>query len=364
MTFRAALEHTLLTIVTTRDLLSLAILSVLLYAFYYPAPYAHQSARALPVVVVNGDGGTAARRLLDDLGETRSVRVVGEVPDMVAARGAVRDRKADGILLISRDFTSGALTGRGTAGIALWLNGTYLLRAQSIGTGVAATLAGAIDRWRAAQGGARLAAMPTILVHPLFNTTLGYRDYIFPAVANIILQQTLLLACARLMAERQRRRERRMSVAAALGMWAACTLVGVLSALLYFGMIYWIQDIPHAGALPALLVAVPVFAATVAALGLLLGKLFNSGDDALKILLPTSVPLVFLAGFAWPLHAMPGWLSALAWFSPATCAMHIFVPLNQMGASLEDVFGPLAKLMALLALYGGLNIWSSTNSAR
>lgn len=34
MTFRAALEHTLLTIVTTRDLLSLAILSVLLYAFY------------------------------------------------------------------------------------------------------------------------------------------------------------------------------------------------------------------------------------------------------------------------------------------------------------------------------------------
>ncbi len=172
--------------------------------------------------------------------------------------------------------------------------------------------------------------MPTILVHPLFNTTLGYRDYIFPAVANIILQQTLLLACARLMAERQRRRERRMSVAAALGMWAACTLVGVLSALLYFGMIYCIQDIPHAGALPALLVAVPVFAATVAALGLLLGKLFNSGDDALKILLPTSVPLVFLAGFAWPLHAMPGWLSALAWFSHATCDMHIFVPLNQM----------------------------------
>lgn len=105
-------------------------------------------------------------------------------------------------------------------------------------------------------------------------------------------------------------------------------------------------------------------AAAEAAVGLLLGKLFNSGDDALKILLPTSVPLVFLAGFAWPLQSMPGWLSALAWFSPATCAMHIFVPINQMGASLEDVFGPLAKLMALLALYGGLNIWSSINSAR
>ncbi|MCI1141255.1 ABC transporter permease [Sphingomonas sp. WKB10] len=32
--------------------------------------------------------------------------------------------------------------------------------------------------------------------------------------------------------------------------------------------------------------------------------------------MPTSVPLVFLAGFAWPLQSMPGWLSALAWFSP------------------------------------------------
>ena len=52
MSFAAAFEATLLTIARTREILSLAVLSVLLYAFYYPAPYEHQSAQALPFVVV------------------------------------------------------------------------------------------------------------------------------------------------------------------------------------------------------------------------------------------------------------------------------------------------------------------------
>lgn len=55
MSFRRTFEETLLTILTTRDLVAVAVLSVLLYAFYYPAPYAHQTATRLPVVVVDGD---------------------------------------------------------------------------------------------------------------------------------------------------------------------------------------------------------------------------------------------------------------------------------------------------------------------
>ncbi|MFD2782697.1 ABC transporter permease [Novosphingobium pokkalii] len=73
--------------------------------------------------------------------------------------------------------------------------------------------------------------------------------------------------------------------------------------------------------------------------------------------MPTSVPLVFLAGFAWPLSAMPGWLAALAWLSPATAAMHLFIRFNQMGASLAEAWGPLAAILALAALYGAAWLW-------
>lgn len=352
MSFRRTFEETLLTILTTRDLVAVAVLSVLLYAFYYPAPYAHQTATRLPVVVVDGDHSPLSRRLIAHLGETRAVAVVGEVADMPAARTAMRERRAEAILMLSPDFTRNALAGRGTSGVALWLNGTYLLRAESIGAGLAEVVIDTLDDWRAARGGVlvRQAGMP-VLVHPLFNTTGGYRDYIFPAVANIILQQTLLFASARLIAERRRRISAPVRLSDALGMWVACMVIGMLAAFFYFGFVYWVQDIPRGGNMPLLLLAVPAFAGAVAALGLAAGTFFRNGDDALKILLPTSVPLVFLAGFAWPLDAMPCWLATLAWASPATGGMHLFIRLNQMGARASEVVGPLATLLLLILFY-------------
>ncbi|PMY00798.1 ABC transporter permease, partial [Pseudomonas sp. MPR-R2A5] len=81
--------------------------------------------------------------------------------------------------------------------------------------------------------------------------------------------------------------------------------IGTLAGGLYFGLVFWVQDIPHGGNLAALALVVPLFAATVSALGMLAGSLVRSGDDALKLLIPTSIPFVFLSGFAWPLVAMP-----------------------------------------------------------
>ncbi|MFN3675841.1 MAG: ABC transporter permease [Sphingomonas pseudosanguinis] len=365
MSVRAAFEQTLLTILTTRDLVAVAVLSVLLYAFYYPAPYAHQTATRLPVVVVDGDHSPLSRRLVAHLGQTRAVAVVGEVADMPAARAVMRERGAEAILMLSPDFTRNALSGRGTSGVALWLNGTYLLRAESVGAGLAEVVVDTIEEWRAARGGvaARQAAMP-VLVHPLFNTTGGYRDYIFPAVANIILQQTLLFASARLIAERRRRNPAPVRLPAALGIWLACTVIGMLAAFFYFGFIYWVQDMPRGGNMPMLLVAVPAFAGAVAALGLAVGTFFRNGDDALKILLPTSVPLVFLAGFAWPLDAMPRWLATLAWASPATGGMHLFIRLNQMGARASEVVGPLGILLLLTLVYLGVFVFRIGRVAR
>lgn len=362
MKFWTAIEQTLLNIVTQRDIMSLAILSVILYGFYYPAPYAHQSAQALPLVVVDGDHSALSRRLIHDLGTVRAVKIEAVLPDMASARAAVQAREAEGILLLSDNLSGEALTGRGSAGLGLWINGTYLLRAESIGSAITEVLNDAVGALRAQTSGNHGAAAqtPPILVQPLYNTTDGYRDYVFPAVANIILQQTLLLATARLSAERRRKRQwQGQGMGYALGSWAACTLIGILAAFFYFGFLYWVQDIPRGGNIPALFIAVPLFAGAVSALGLWLGSYFRSGDDAVKIIAPTSLPLVFIAGFAWPLSHMPQWLATLAWLSPATAGMHSFVRFNQMGAHLSEAGGPLMVLAALMLVYGAAFLWRS-----
>jgi len=355
MSFRQSFEQTLLTIVTTRDIMAVAILSVLLYAFYYPAPYEHQAAQALPLVVVDGDQNALSRLLIARLGDTRAIRLVGEMPDMATARAAIRNREAEGILLLSPGFSGDVLTQRPGAGIGLWLNGTYLLRAEGLGTGLVDVITDTLDETLASRRGSP-SARQSVTVQPLFNTTAGYRDYIFPSVANIILQQTLLLASARLIAERRRRGEPALPPAGALGQWAACTLIGILASFFYFGFVYWVQDIPRAGNISALFLSVPLFAMAVAGLGLWIGSFFRNGDDAFKLLLPTSVPLVFLTGFAWPLSEMPGWLASLSWLSPATVAMHLFIRFNQMGATISEAAGPLAMMALLAVVYGTASI--------
>jgi ABC-2 type transport system permease protein len=350
---RHAFEATLFEILGARELLSLAVISVLFYAFYYPAPYSQQQAIALPLVAVDQDQTPLSRAIVRGLGDTQSVRIVEQAPDMAAARQAVRERRADGILYLSRGLTTAALDHRPGAGAALIVNGAYFVRAE----GIARALGDVVADQAARLGGALGESDDSgpagwIRVQPLFNTTGGYRDYVFPAIANIILQQTLLLAAARLIAERRRRGVWRGDTAAALGSWAALTVIGMFGALFFFGFAFWAQDVPRAGNVPSLLIAVPLFGAAVAALGLLVGSFFRNGDDALKLLMPTSVPLVFLAGFAWPLDEMPRWLAALAWLSPATAAMHVFVRFNQMGASIAEAAGPLAVMAALAVAYG------------
>jgi ABC-2 type transport system permease protein len=350
MTFVRAIEQTFFTILRSRELFALAILSVLFYAFYYPAPYEQQTANDINLVVVDADRSPLSRALVRHLSDTRTVHVLGELANLADARELIHARKADGVLYFAPNAGQQVLDGRGGSGIALWLNGSYFVRAEAIGSTLAEVALDAVAELEQAVPALSRQDRQPILEQPIF-TTGGYRDYVFPAVANIILQQTLMAASARLVADRRRRGWQVMKPAEALGMLVACATIGMLSAGFYFGLIYWIQDVPHGGNMPGLLISMPLFAFAVVGLGMFAGSLFRNGDDALKVLLSTSLPLLFLGGFAWPLYQMPDWLATIAWLSPATVATHLFIRFNQMGATLSEARGPLLMMAALALVY-------------
>jgi len=352
--FRAGFETTLLTIIRSRELISTLVLAVVLYGFYYPAPYTQQSARRLPVAVVDSERSDLTRAIVRNLSATREVAIVAQAPDFPAAAEMLRHRQVDGIVLLPRGFTRNLLTGAPGGGVGVWVNGTYLLRARDIGSAVTAAIGGVAQaRLGPILAGLHLRAPSPIIVRPLFNTHEGYKDYVFPAVASIILQQTLLFGSAMVMAERRERPGWRMRNTGFLGTWAALSMIGTLAALFYFGLIFWLQDVPRGGNVEALLVTAPLFAMAVSALGLLVGSLLDTRNRAMQVLVPTSVPLFFLTGSAWPLESMPRWVAALAELSPATTAVHLFVRLNEMGASLAEVSTLTLNMAGLVMLYGG-----------
>ena len=265
------------------------------------------------------------------------------------------------MVLIARGLQRQLRTGAPGAGIAVWVNASYLLRASTIGEAVTEVLRDlAVEKLDVLGQAVRTGPPVTIVREPMFNPTAGYKGYVFPAVTIVIIQQTLLFGVATFVGGRRRDGRWRMGHGEYLGTWAAFTSVGLLTCLFLFGFIFWVQGIPHDENVAGMLLAAPLLAASVAGLGLWLGSYFDRSERAMMILAPTSAPFFFLSGTAWPLDQMPGFVRAVAKLIPSTSGVQVFVPLNQMHASLADVAPGVLTLLGLALLYGGLGWWRIT----
>jgi ABC-2 type transport system permease protein len=98
------------------------------------------------------------------------------------------------------------------------------------------------------------------------------------------------------------------------------------------------------------LLTVPFLIATIF-LGFTVRAFFTRRETAMQVILFTSLPLVFLGGFAWPVEALPAWVHRAASLVPGTSAIPAYLRLTRMGAGLADVTRETAVLWALAALY-------------
>lgn len=352
--FWHALGHTLATVAANRPILLTVVFAVVLYGFYYPSAYKMQTVIKVPVAVVDLDDSPLSRSFLRQLASTREVEITAQPPSILAAQELLRADRVDGVVVIAPDLELSVL--RGTpGGIKVYLKGAYLVRARFIGEALGGAIAGSVQQMVAplAASGLLPGHGTQVQQRKLHNPTDGYGDYVVPGVATIILQATLLFGVAMFMGLKRERGTWRMTPRAFLGSWCAFTLLGSLMSLLFFGFVFWFQDYPRGSNFPGLLLAVPVFSASVSALGMLVGSLFERHERSMQVLAGTSIPVFLLSGLSWPLFAMPAGLLALARLVPSTNATLLFVQLNSMGASLAEVAPRLATLALLAALYGG-----------
>jgi ABC-2 type transport system permease protein len=65
----------------------------------------------------------------------------------------------------------------------------------------------------------------------------------------------------------------------------------------------------------------------------------------------SSLPLVFTAGFVWPLESIPETIQTFSQLAPSTSAIQGFLKLNQMGAELQQIGHHIALLVVLAIGY-------------
>lgn len=326
-----------------------------LYGFFYPWPYQQQAVTRVPVIVVDLDHSALSRQITRFAQASPRIEVLRVTGDLHEAQLALWRGEIEGFAVLPSDLKRHVVRGE-SAVITVEGDGAYALLNKAVLYGFAeavGTVSAGVEirKLQAAGQSARQAQASRSPVNtqlvPLFNPTEGYGSYVVPAVALLILQQTLLMGAALLCGTWAETGHHRADAVTWLGRVLALSCFGWAAGLFYFGWIYVWQDFPRGGNPGGALVLLLLYAPAVAALGLLLGVWFRDRERSMQVLLLTSLPMAFVSGFSWPIESLPAPLQVLRWLLPSSSGIQAALKLNQMGAPLSATWPQLLALALL-----------------
>ena len=346
---------------------------VVVYSFLYPLPYRQQVPREQPVLVVNHDDSALSRELERMVDATPQVRIVGHAHTEDEARRRFLNGDLAGLLVIPDGFHRDLMLGRSPV-LAYAGDASFFLVYGTVIEGLATaggTLGAEIKVARLLAGGQALPLAVnqhtplSVNLRPVFNPTMGYVHYVVPAVFVLILHQTLLIGLG-LLGGGQRENDRAgldgywRHVPAGMLLTARLALFLIIYILLmayYFGFCFEMYGISRLASITDLLTVAVPFLLAAGCLGVVIGQLIPRRELATLVVLLSSLPLVFAAGFVWPVSALPGPVNAAAQLSPSTPGIQAFLRLNQMGADFVQIRGLWLQMWIQAAGYGGLAWW-------
>lgn len=352
-------------IVTTKPALAAFVIAPLIYAVYYPQPYLNEALRDVPIALVDLDGTDSSRSFARRLDASSDVAIAAVLPDEKSAEREVYGRDLYGILVIPKHFERDLLHGRQSP-IALYADASYFLIYQRISGAVAAvarTIGAEVETARLiarrvdpAVAAAASGPMPLTTV-ALFNPQSGYATYILPAALVLILQQTMLMGVGLLgtIGDQRLGTDARPAAAGAVsvivGKLLAYLVVEAIVLPFYLVVLPHLYGIPRLGSLATIATFSVPFVLAASALGLVIARLFR--DPILVQLVGAAVglPFMFLAGFTWPIEAVPEPLKSISLLLPSSTAITGIVEVSQLGAPLSVVGPAFWTLWALAGIY-------------
>jgi ABC-2 type transport system permease protein len=206
---------------------------------------------------------------------------------------------------------------------------------------------------------------------PMFNPMGGYASYLIPAVFILLLQQTLLVGIGLLSGTEKENKTNENSkyqdlsiISIISGKACAYFSIYMIHIAYLFGILFKFYHFPlNATPLSLILFLIPYLFACIF-LGQAISYFFKTREMSMVILLFSSMPAIFLSGFAWPKFSMPAWLNHIAILLPSTCGIEGFLKISQTGASLKDIGYDWMVLIILTIIYFILAVIAMKNQYR
>ena len=368
MRFKNIIQSEIKAIFTNKALLLTVFVGVVFYSFLYPLPYLSQVPTEQSIVVVNLDQSQLSRKIERMVDATPEVKIVDHAFSIERGKELILQKKVSGLLVIPRGFYKDLMMGKSPT-LAFGGDASYFLIYGNIAKGLA-TVSGTLSAQvkvmhLLAQGDAIPLAKDQyttfrLNLRPVFNTTGGYISYIVPAVFIFILHQTLIIGLGLLGGE-----QNQMRLSGKFGYWLKAPIWKLLLVrvfiflviytflfMYYCGFSFVHYGIQRYASIYDLFSFLLPFLLAVISLGIIVGEVISRREYATVIILLSSLPLVFSAGFVWPVSELPFPVYWLSQFFPSTPGIQGFLKLNQMGADFSQVILLWGQLWLQTIAYG------------
>ena len=311
--------------------------------------------RHMAMTILNEDRTVESRQLLDRFVNTETFRIVGEVQNVDQLSSEIRKGHAYVGLQIPPTFTRDLRAGQ-PAQVQLLIDGSNsTIALQALNTAVALALSESMEVMMSETG----RRIPPVEVRPqiLYNPTMRSPNFYVPGVIGVVLQIGTTFATAMAVVRERERGTLEQLLVSPLSRWGLMLgklvpylCIGMLMAILLFGIMRFIFAVPIAGSVLAMLFSTLVYIFALLSLGLLVATKAENQMQALQMSMTFIMPSVFFSGFIFPRETMPWIFYAIGAVLPTTYFIDLMRAIILRGANLFEYWPSLAILSVMAVL--------------
>ncbi len=190
----------------------------------------------------------------------------------------------------------------------------------------------------------------------LYNPSLKSRIFIVPGTgASILLIVTAIITAMGLAREREVGTMEQLLVtpirpiALMIGKTVPYAVFGLVDQALILVVGNVVFDVPLRGSMLLLFGSALVYLVATLGLGLVVGTLARTQQQALMGVFFIIIPAFLLSGMMTPVEAMPAWVQPITWVNPARYYIEILRSILLRGATFSDIAAPFWHLTGIAA---------------
>jgi ABC-2 type transport system permease protein len=317
----------------------------------------------LRTVVLDESRSFDSRELVSKLTASEYFRVLGSVDSLGQLQRELDAGRASVGLVIDADF--GRDRRRGQPARALLIVNASDVTTSSQAIAIAGGVANRMSvELLARRAGWRERSLPVdVRVRPWYNPDLETATFTIPGLLAIILTFTLVqFTAVTIVRERERGTLEQLQVTPIsrveliLGKLVPPMVIGYIQLTLITLLMIYLFRIPIAGSVLDLYVVAFLFIAAVLGLGMLVSTIARTQMQAWQMSLFLLLPFVFLSGYVFPIDGMPRFFQWVSMIIPARYFIEALRGIILRGASLAELWEPVAWLSFYTVVIIGLAI--------